>query len=862
MSDKKTRLKAEFYAQCQEKRYTDMSDATQSLKAKVIATDLGLKYRKIEDLYAEAERCAQIVAHEDEEARIAVEKKAEEERILAERRAVPGELILELVDSETGSSGSSVQIYRRPDGTIYCQTPPFNEKIEGAPSIEIHSSSATVYTYSPSKTFYTSATVGGVTTGGVSTIKGGYTPNTSKSGKGYLTLTLGITSFTIKRCLVPEHVCKAFKRDRAMKYYESNGEITLFRKSAMADTYRSAMFASGSDAYHTMSALSLAVDEERLPLSSCSQILDLIARIINGPWPPTDRELFDEACAQSESKDLKIVETALQTLKALVNGSDLPKETVSEKHDQVQARYDEMLQAKKEAAILEKEENANKMKKFLNKMKKFLFIALPTAAVLLAAVVILTTVVIPGSRYAKAKALLDAGQYEEAITAFEALGGYKDSAEWVAAAREAQSEVKNAAAYAEAEALLEAGKYDEAIDAFEALNGYKDSAKQIIAAREAQTEAKNAAAYAEAEGLLEAEKYDEAIAAFEALGNYRDSEQKTQEAKETKTEAVYQAASAMEEQGKLYEAATTFYQVKDYMDSWDRCFALWGMITERSSLVIGGHHSSGGYTVGLKANGTVVAVGENSYGQCDVSSWRNIVAIAAGHNHTVGLKVDGTVVAVGGNAYGQCDVSGWKDIVAISAGDEHTVGLKADGTVVATEFIGGERYYSGQCDVSDWRDIIAVAGGQDYSVGLKADGTVVATEFTGEYYYRQCDVSSWRDIVAVSVGVRTTVGIKADGTVVATGMYDHKDLENWNNIVAVSASFSGKVGLNRDGTVVALGFFKDDNINVDSWRNIVAVVAGYDYALGLKTDGTVIAVGNTDYGKCNVSDWRDIKLPD
>ena len=36
--------------------------------------------------------------------------------------------------------------------------------------------------------------------------------------------------------------------------------------------------------------------------------------------------------------------------------------------------------------------------------------------------------------------------------------------------------------------------------------------------------------------------------------------------------------------------------------------------------------------------------------------------IAAGCRHTVGLKSDGTVTAVGNNRYHQCDVSGWRDI--------------------------------------------------------------------------------------------------------------------------------------------------------------------------------------------------------
>ena len=68
------------------------------------------------------------------------------------------------------------------------------------------------------------------------------------------------------------------------------------------------------------------------------------------------------------------------------------------------------------------------------------------------------------------------------------------------------------------------------------------------------------------------------------------------------------------------------------------------------------------HTVALKEDGTVVAVGDNDHGRCDVEGWTDIVAIAAGDYHTVGLKEDGTVVAVGDNDYGRCDVEGWTKI--------------------------------------------------------------------------------------------------------------------------------------------------------------------------------------------------------
>ena len=81
------------------------------------------------------------------------------------------------------------------------------------------------------------------------------------------------------------------------------------------------------------------------------------------------------------------------------------------------------------------------------------------------------------------------------------------------------------------------------------------------------------------------------------------------------------------------------------------------------------------------------------------------MAISVGDIHTVGLKSDGTVVAVGHDGFGQCDVKDWQDIVAISAGDYNTFGLKSDGTVVSTGC-----NTDGECNVSDWTSICVSDG--------------------------------------------------------------------------------------------------------------------------------------------------------
>ena len=159
------------------------------------------------------------------------------------------------------------------------------------------------------------------------------------------------------------------------------------------------------------------------------------------------------------------------------------------------------------------------------------------AVVVIAALFIVTKIIIPGNQYQRASELEETGRLDEAQLAFEALENYKDSAERAnhiatviaeneAAELAAQREAENAAAYSAAEKLMSEGEYEKAASAFESLGKYRDSSKR---AKEA-IEAKNAEDYSMAMDYLNRKNFDDAIAAFEALGTYKDSAQQKENA--------------------------------------------------------------------------------------------------------------------------------------------------------------------------------------------------------------------------------------------------------------------------------------------------------------------------------------------
>lgn len=300
----------------------------------------------------------------------------------------------------------------------------------------------------------------------------------------------------------------------------------------------------------------------------------------------------------------------------------------------------------------------------------------------------------------------------------------------------------------------------------------------------------------------------------------------------TEKERTYLEAERLEEEGKYYEAATTFYAIKDYKDSWDRCFSLWGKITERKTIY---------GTMGIKKDGTLSLAYSNIYWNHyedsvlrQVITWDNLAAIACTENIWCGLRPDGTTISVSWNSKIQVLTTDWTDIVAVSAKESYVIGLRANGSVLS--YLADGRDY-GQCNVAGWEDIVMVSAGGFHTVGLKKDGTVVAT---GDNRFNQCNVQDWTDIIFVAAGPRNTVGVKSDGSVVASGDNSRKQCEvtAWTDIIAIDNDESCTIGLRADGTVVC------SNLSVElySWTDIVEIsFSEYTY-MGLRANGDLVSL--------------------
>ena len=410
--------------------------------------------------------------------------------------------------------------------------------------------------------------------------------------------------------------------------------------------------------------------------------------------------------------------------------------------------------------------------------------------------------------------------------------------------------------YNSAKTLIEEHKYDSAISLLNDLHEYKDSDKLIIKAKKGKL-------YDEAVEFYDNKEYEKAIISFEKLLNYEDS-------KELLKDSRYLLAEKYYKDGEYDKAKKIFVDLEGYKES-DIYLAKLNLqdITKSKKRLYEDacdKINKGDYENALKGFESILDYEDSTelYNKCKLILRRKDKnnVITSGVNNNLAITNDGNVLAAGDNSLNQNDISDWNEIVSLSAYGCLSIGLKSDGNVLIAGKLDGN-----DVDVSDWNSIIDVAAGERFVLGLKSDGTVLAAGHNGNH---QLDVDGWNNVISIDAGWSFSVALTEDKQLLFAGV-DHgqkeqfeQQKEKWKNVVNISASGGGNdehcrgkghtVGLCEDGTVVAVGDNTYGQCNVSEWTDIVKVAAGDWYTVGLKKNGDIVITGKNFPGSKYIDD--------
>ena len=274
--------------------------------------------------------------------------------------------------------------------------------------------------------------------------------------------------------------------------------------------------------------------------------------------------------------------------------------------------------------------------------------------------------------------------------------------------------------------------------------------------------------------------------------------------------------------------------------------------------VLGAGVLAGGASAQLNAEFT--AWGNNTYGQCAIPSEPQLARIALGNLHSIGLTADGRVVAWGSDATAQCQVPpGIADAIQVAAGgwylnsDQrgHSVALLRSGAVRAW---GSNEY--GQCDVPPTlASVVQIACGWAHTAALQLDGSVVVWGAGG---FVSGDPNWGQAIVPADLGPASAIATKgchmmvrrSDGTVRCWGRNTEGQCTlpaKLEFVTDIAAGSDHSVALTASGAVKCWGFNMHGQSDVPKGLGEVRAIAATLYGtLAVRADGQVIAWGQID----------------
>lgn len=250
------------------------------------------------------------------------------------------------------------------------------------------------------------------------------------------------------------------------------------------------------------------------------------------------------------------------------------------------------------------------------------------------------------------------------------------------------------------------------------------------------------------------------------------------------------------------------------------------------------------HVVALKPDGTVIAAGKNDHGQCNVSAWRNIVAVDCCEDGTIGLTADGHVKYTGWNVYKESGCTSWSGIIDAQMSSSCVFGLKADGTVLATPSQTHPR--STAPDVKTWRDIAEIRRNASCIIGIEKSGNARSIL---RNYYGGADTGGFgtaKDVIDAAVGdYDSCILLKKDGSCSAFSQEKYKPQE----IVKVYKLSKRNMAILSDGKILLEEWQRksefDRFVSSHSSEKFIAVSGSLYKAAFLTEDGRIYVEGNS-----------------